>query len=434
MSKKLLQKYFFLFLTMAGLAFQSTAQTNRQLSLEDAVAYALEHNKTLQNAHLSMDESQAQLMETIAQGLPQVNASIDYSNFFGSTASLGPGFDIEFTPTSNLGISVSQLIFNGNYIVGIQMSKLYREMVKTNAEKTELELIANVKRAYFLGLVTLKSREFLEANVENMDDLLQKTKALVSVGIAEQVDYDQLSVQYIMLKDVKSAMDRQVEMSLNMLRMHMGLSGDVEIELTDSFESIMSISDIGTSLTKNFDLSQNIDYQIMALQTQMGEKQVSMERASNLPTLTGFYSFTEKLLKPEFDLTPPHVIGLNLSIPIFSSGARYAKLKQAQINLDITRNQADLVAQQLNIQEKQLRFNMKNALEQYESQKANLEVARRVFENINNKFRQGTISSLDLTTANNNFLQAESSYISAVFQLLESQLELDMLISNYQTR
>ncbi|MGF1583723.1 MAG: TolC family protein [Bacteroidales bacterium] len=400
-----------------------------ELSLVSAINHAVEHNKNLKNAGLSIDESNQRLRETIAQGLPQLNATIDYSNFFGSKATLGPGFEIEFTPTSNLGISASQLIFNGSYIVGIQMSKLHREMMETNYLRSELELKADVTQFYLLNLMTLNSKEILESNLANMNDLLSKTRSLVEVGIAEELDYDQLQVQVAILQDNKRALERQVEMALNMLRLQIGVSSEVDILLTDSFESILSDSNMDQSLATVFNLQNNIDYHQLSLQTTLAQKQVNMERAAHLPTVSGFYSFTEKLIKPEFDLTPPHIIGLNMSIPIFSSGARYSRVQQAKINLDIATNQEDFVSQQLMIHENQLRFNMINALEQYESQKANLEVARRVFNSINNKFTQGTVSSLDLTTSNSNYLQAENSYLSSVFNLLEAHLSLKKLLN-----
>jgi outer membrane protein len=409
----------------------AVGQDPMPLSLEDARTYAIEHNKNLANAGLAVEEAGARLRETIAQGLPQVNATVDYNNFFGSTASLGafPGMTIEFNPTSNLSVSVGQLIFSGSYIVGIRTARLFREVTETSLEKTELEVRAQVTQAYHLALVSKESRNIIAANLENLSDLQGKTRALVDVGIAEEVDYDQLSVQVSMLNDAVRAADRQVELSLNMLRLQMGMPADREITLTDDLDRIIGRSDFRGSLGRPFSLQENPDFRLMSLQTGLAEKQVQLERTAYLPTLTGFYNFTEKLLKPEFDITPNHVIGLNLSIPIFASGARKHRVDQARINLEVAENQKELLSHQLQIQEKQLRFNLNTALEQYESQLKNMEVARRVYQNFDNKFRQGMISSLDMITANNNYLQAENSYVSALMQLMDAQVALETLLN-----
>lgn len=409
------------------------SQTEMHLSLDSARHYALEHNRNLINAGLSVDEAGMRLREAIAQGLPQVDASVDYNNFFGSTAELAFGpvpAVIEFNPTSNLNVSVGQLIFSGSYIVGIQTAKLFREVTSANREKTELEIKAQVTQAYYLSLVSMKSLSIVEANLDNLLDVMEKTKVMVDTGIAEELDYDQLSVQASMLENALKAAGRQVELSLNMLRLQMGLDADVKISLTDNLDSMVSRSDFLGSLMNPFALQENIDFQMMELQTTIAEKQVDMERAAYLPTVTGFYNYTEKLLKPEFDIQPNHVIGLNVSIPIFSSGLRQSRVRQARINLEVAENQKELLSEQLMIQEKQLRYNLNNAIEQYESQKANVGVAQRVFANIKLKYEQGLVSSLDLTTANNNYLQAENSYISAMMQLLDAQVEMDKLLNS----
>lgn len=407
------------------------AQESMPLSLDQARQHALEHNKNLANAGLAVDEASLMLRETIAQGLPQVNATIDYQNFFGSTASFGdfPQMEIEFSPTSNLGVSVGQLIFSGSYIVGIQTARLYREMSNTSLEKSALEIKAQVSQAYYLALISMESQQIVDANLENMREMLTRTRTMVDVGVAEEVDFDQLSVQVAMLEDAQRAAGRQVELAMNMLRLHMGLTADTQIELTDNLEQIIETTNYRESLTESFALNESPDFRLMQLQTDIAEKQVNMQRAAYLPSITGFYSFTEKLLKPEFDLTPNHVIGLNIEIPVFSSGARRARVSQARVNQEMALNQRELLVQQLSIQEKQLRFNLSNSIEQYESQLSNLEVARRVINSINNKFEQGLVSSLDLTTANSNYLQAENSYISALMQLMDAHLELEKLLN-----
>ena len=430
MQQKTIKKTILLFTALFFTIFQSGAQSEMLLSLDSARHYALEHNKNLRNAELGIDEAGLMLRETIAQGLPQISATVDYNNFFGSTASLGdfPGMTIEFNPTSNLSLAFSQLIFSGSYIVGIQSAKLYEEITRTSFEQTERDIMAQVTQAYYLSLISLEARNIVAENVDNLRDLLVKTRAMVDVGIAEEVDYDQLTVQLGMLTDALRASERQHEMALNMLRLQMGLTVETAIVLTDRLDVLLETADLGTSMTKSFDLGSNPNFRLMTLQTEMAEKQIDMQRAAYLPTLSGFYNYTEKLLKAEFDLQPNHVIGLNLSIPIFSSGMRQSRVRQARVNYEIAKNQKDLVSEQLLIQERQLRFNLNNAIEQHESQRANLEVARRVYDNINNKYRQGMLSSLDLTTANNNLLQAENSYIGAVLQLLEAQLEMDKLL------
>ncbi len=417
---------------IAAVPQPAATQNPMELSLDNARHYAIEHNKNLVNAGLAVDEAGQRLRETVAQGLPQVNATVDYNNFFGSTASLGafPGMEITFNPTSNASLTVGQLLFNASYIVGVQTARLFRDVTEVSMERTELEIISQVMQAYYLVLVSEQSQNILEANLENMRDLLAKTRALVAAGVAEELDYDQLSVQATMIENGLKAAERQVELSYNMLRLQLGLDAAIDLALTDDLDYLVERSDFQRSLLTGFRMDENIDYRLMELQTSIAEKQVDLERAAFLPTVTGFYNYTEKLLKPEFDITPKHVIGFNVNIPIFSSGMRQARVNQARINLESVENQRELLTEQLSIQERQLRYNLNNALEQFESQKRNVEVAQRVYRNMRTKFEHGVASSLDLTTANNNYLQAENSYIASLMQLLQAQVEMDKLLNS----
>jgi len=279
-------------------------------------------------------------------------------------------------------------------------------------------------------LVSEKSLDILKDNVKNLEEIYRKTKPMVDVGMMEEVELDQLSVQVNTLKNSVKSAERQLEMSLNMLRLQLGVSADTELELTDSLSGLLEENSLDRTMASSFDLATNIDYQLMKVQEEMSEKQVTMQKANYLPTLSGFYSYTYKLLKPAFDMSPPHIVGLQLNIPIFSSGERLSKLKQAKLSLETTQNNKAYLEDQLAIQFKQLQFNLKSARESYENQKMNIDVSREVYNSLKSKYEQGIISGLELTTADNNYLRAESDYLSAIFELLNAQNELNTLLGN----
>ena len=123
-------------------------------------------------------------------------------------------------------------------------------------------------------------------------------------------------------------------------------------------------------------------------------------------------------------MTPKNILGFTLSIPIFSSGQRLSQLNQAKIDFNINENTKELLTQQLALQERQLRYNYNNLFEQFLNQKANIEIAKEVLDKMNLKYRQGIVSNLELTSANNDYLTAESNYTSIMLQLLNVELSL----------
>ena len=423
------RKQIIIFILSMFLVLQMMAQEKLSLDLEAAKEYALNFNKTIKNSTLSVTQSQEKLRETISAGLPQVNATADYTNALGAEISIqfdesAPPSKIPIKPTSNFNLQVGQLIFNGSYLVGIQTAKLYQELSETNKLKTEQDVVSQLIENYYLVLLSEESLSILKNNMENLQTIYKKTEPMVTVGMMEKVELDQLLVQVNSLNNALKLAERNYEMTKNMLRLQLGVTPETDIELTDKLPEIMKKADIDASVAGSFDIYQNIDYKLMNMQESMTEKQIDLQKAAYLPTLSGYYSYTYKILKPAFDMSPQNVVGLQMNIPIFASGERRSKVRQAKIDLETTKNNKALLEDQLNIQYNQMRFNLISAMESFENQKENIKVSREVYNSLKTKYDQGMISSLDLITADNNYLNAESNYLSAMLEVLKAQNNL----------
>jgi outer membrane protein TolC len=129
-------------------------------------------------------------------------------------------------------------------------------------------------------------------------------------------------------------------------------------------------------------------------------------------------------------MNPNHLVGLNMSVPIFSSGMRKARVDRARIDYNIAQTNLEIMEDQLSLQEKQYRYNLQSSLENYFTQQENVNVAQRVYDSYRRKFEQGMITSLDLTQANSNYLNAESNFLSAMMEVMNARLQLDKLMNN----
>jgi outer membrane protein TolC len=417
------------------LAGRSFGQETLSLTLEEAKSYALEYNKQVKNAALAVDLAQKKINESISGFLPQVNATMDYSNYMGAEMEISfaegmPPTTIPFNPTSNLYVQVSQMLFSGNFIVGLQMVKIYKEMSTTNYLKTEQSIKEMVSKSYQNALVSELSIQIINDNLANTRKIYDNTKAMVSVGMAEKLDMDQLEVTMSTLENALKSADRQKELAYNLLRFQLGVDPATSIVLKDTLGYFLNNFDFTGILDESFTLMNNLDYQLMLSQERMAERQVGMQKMNYLPTLTSYYQYTNKILKPELDFSPKNVIGLNLSVPILSSGMRNSQLSQARIQYETTQNNKSLLEDQLMLQERQLRYNLANAIDQYTNRKNNVDVAYRIYENYQFKYEQGVSSSLDLTISNGNYLQAQSDYLMSIISLLNARLDLQKLMNN----
>jgi len=182
-------------------------------------------------------------------------------------------------------------------------------------------------------------------------------------------------------------------------------------------------------LNESFSPANNLDYQLVEQNVELTKRQVRLNEWAYGPTFSLFYQYKEKIQKTEFDMNPPQVLGLSLNIPIFSSGSRFAKVKEAKYTYQAAINTMDMLSDQLKIQDRQLRYNLRSNLENHETQRRNIEVSQRVFNNISHKYEHGYASSMDVTNSNMNLITAQSNYIQAMLNLINAQIELETLLN-----
>jgi outer membrane protein TolC len=213
------------------------------------------------------------------------------------------------------------------------------------------------------------------------------------------------------------------------MRFHLGLSSTDAIKLTDNLDYFLGQQLYQTLTGSPFDIDKNIQYQILGTQEKLSQKNVGLQRWAFAPSIVGVYSYTEKILKPAFDMSPKQMLNFTMAVPIFSSWDRMSKVGQAKIELEKTQITKELVHDQLLLQENQLRNDLNNAIDNYVLQSENVEVAQRVFQNYRNKYEYGMLSSLNLTQANTNYLTAQTNYLTAAMNLLQAQLKLQKLLN-----
>ena len=416
-----------LFLLMFFVPWMLHAQEAPQtISLQQAVEFAIKHNKELQSSQMNIDLYRQKVRESVSQGLPQVNGTVTYSTNFNYKMDFG-GQAIKMKDQSNLTVGLQQLLFSGQWILGMQTSKIAVRLTEQEVETTELDIVENIYNSYYTVLVSERMLDILRQNLENMNEIYKHTDNMYKAGTVEVTDVDQIRINVGQLKNSLLSMERTVAVNYNLLRLQLGLEAGTPIKLTDALNVFLE-NDKSTRLyVEKFDINNNLSYQLITTQTELNKKMLGLEKWSYASPISGNYNFNHKILKPALDMSPKHTAGLTMNIPIFSGLQRDSKVKQAKITLEQSYMQKSLLQDQLNVQDEQLKFNLKNAMENYNLQKENIDVATRVLKNYQRKYELGAVSSLDLTQANNNYLQAETNYTEAILSLLQAQVSLEKL-------
>ncbi len=412
-------------LTCSG--FLGFSQDTLRLTLEDAKSYAMENSRTIKKANISVQKAESARWQAISSMLPHIDASLGYTDYFGFV-SMGSSILAygDLTPKVSVALSGAQL-------VGVQLSNISQSMAQISALSDELIIKTNVSSTYYSILVAEESKRILQGNKDNVKKLYESTVQLVKVGMAEQTAADQLEVQVGTMENAIRSVERNIELAYNSLRLILGADVNMPIALTQTLESFTN-KDVALSVAgMSFDLNNNYTVQLLDQKVELSKKQVNINQWAYGPTLTGYYQYCTKDYfgkVPAYESIPTNTFIVKLSIPIFSSGERYSKVKQSKFDLQTSELEKQETVDGLLVQEKQLRFNLKSAIETYELQKKNLDVYQRIFDKASEKYQYGILSSTDLTTINNNLLIAQNSYISALMEMLTAQINLQKLLNN----
>lgn len=422
---------------LAGVAFMLCITTQAQetpekvsLSLSQAKEFALQHSRTVKNSDIAVQKAEKAKWEAISTMLPHADVSLGYNDFLGFELNL-MGQKIPMNPYGTI-TGTASIAFSGIQLVAVNLSKLAISMMQLNKISAEIDVKSNVTSAYYAILVAEESKRILEKSQNNLKTLHESTLSLVNVGMAEQTDADLLNVQVMSMENNIRSAERNIELAYNSMRLILGVETNTNIELTQNLDSFLSEKSATESYAAPFDVNQNISVQLLNKNIELSNKQVSLNKWAYGPTLAAFYQYSNRSYfgKDEgFNMSPNNTIGATLSIPIFSSAERLSKVKQAQFDVKTAELNKEEAVNGLLVQEKQLRFNLKSAIETYDMQKKNVEVYERIFKNTTEKYEQGTVSSTELTTISNNLLSAQGSYISALMELFAAQTSLQKLLN-----
>ena len=453
----------------AGISYASAQEgTALRLSLEEAQQYAVEHNAAMQNADLETKKAELSRWKTLSTMLPQVKAGFDYQNMCGYTMNFGSrGMDmssmmpesvtlgtlgtfpltfnypateessesssgIAMNPSGTFSITAS-IALTGAQIVGTMLQNIAMKMTDISRQQTEQETRANVKNVYVSILVMEQTVGLLDSSLANMERLAATSQSAVDVGASEQVDADKLQVQVASLRSSINSTRRSLQMLRNSLLLQLGADVDAQIELTTTVDDILNVDNAAQLLSRGFDIERNYNYQLLEQNEKLAKSNVTMAWMDFTPTLSAYYQYSAKTYfgKDEgFNMTPPNMVGANVSLPLFSSGTRLANIKSAKIDYQEAVNNKRQAEDGLRVQYNQLRYDLATALETYDIQSRNLEVTQRVFNNVAEKYRYGRASSLEVTTASTDIISAQSNYIQAVMSVVSAQISLENLLNN----
>lgn len=404
------------------------------LSLSEAQDYAVAQNRSLKNASMAVQQAYAQRWQTIASMLPSVDLTVGYTSqrdsAFNKYQMNMMGMPITLPSTFNTSIQTA-IGINGQAIVGALLNTLAIDMQKIQLEQSETNIRANIITSYAGVLVLQDVVALLDSSLANIEQLAEMTQRTVEVGAAEQTTADQIKVRVNTLKNNINSNKRSIQLAENALKVLLDVPAETKLTLTTTLEDMLSPEAIVSLLGEDFIIANNLNYQLLAKNVELAKKNVAMAAVAYGPTISAFHQYSKVIYMPNegFKMNAPNTIGVSMALPLWSSGKRAAGVIDKKIALEEARNTFAETADNLGIQNQQLRYNLQNAYETYLNEQDNMDVTGRVFQSTTNKFNYGAASNLELVQASNDLISAQSTYVQAVLQLVNAQVELNKFLN-----
>lgn len=443
----MMRKHFVIGFVFLGMPIWAQ-QEAKPFSLQEAQDFAAMHAYTVQDKVLDYEKARKTIQETAAIGLPQITGSFGYSynaqipespipaRFFDPNAAEDEFATVAFgvAHQNQAQIQLTQLLFDGSYFVALQATKVYKETKALEKFEAEIEARKNTAQCYYGALVAEETTNILKKNLVTIESNFNETKKLFENGFVEDQDVSQMELLLNNVQNNVRNAERQVALAYQLLKFNMGIPLEEEIVLTSTLEEVINPvrTDISLSTTP-FQLDQHITFRNLLSQEKGARLQLSNERAKYFPTVGAFINHSQSNFANQasdafsFDTywIPGTTIGASVNWTIFAGMGRHAKVQKAKIDLDRIRIAKEASESQLTMQYNQALSDYHFALDNLNNQMRNRTLSERIRNRVLRKYQEGMASSMELTQAENQYLEAERSYISAILSVLNAKETLE---------
>jgi outer membrane protein TolC len=417
-------------------------------SLQQAIDHALQNNYSAINAGRDIESSKEKKWETTAMGLPQINAGVNYQNnfvlqksvipaeFFGGTP--GEFATVAFGTKHNMvaNASLSQLIFDGSYIVALQASKTYMKFYQNAKQKTDSEIKEMIINSYGNVLLAEESIKILEKNKASLEKTLFETNETLKNGLIEEENVEQLQITLTSINSTLNYNNRLLELAYKLLKINLGINIDAELKLTDTLDNL-TISNLDLSFSKNeFVVTDNINYKMAMNFQEQRQLEYKLEKSKALPSLAANLNFGYNAFNDGFGFFEANQnwfnysnLGVSLNVPIFSSLARSSRTQQAKIAFDQAKTQLTETEQKLKLQFEKAKSEYEYSIEQYTTSKNSLSLAERIENKQQIKFKEGLSSSFDFTEAQQQLYSKQQDYLQSMVDIINKKAALEKIVN-----
>jgi outer membrane protein TolC len=418
------------------------------LSLNEAIEFGLSNNRSIINADREILKAKKERWKTIAIGLPQVSSQINYQNFLEMPISLVPAeffggkagtFEELTFGTEQImvgSVKMEQLLFDGSYLVGLEASRVYLKISENLFEKTNLEVKKLIVNTYTNVLIAKLNISFLEKNKTALQANLKEINELFKTGFEEQETVEQMQLSLSQINNQLKYAENLMKITQEMVKFIIGYPAEKKLILESELEDIFNEDIFFDSIPRIKQIDNNIDIRIADNNVKSEALQFKYQKSKSLPKLSGFINQTYTGNSNDFTFTDSQqkwygssIVGLNLTIPIFSSFSRSAISQKAKISLDQAITQLTETQERIRIEVNAAYNDYQLSIDNYFTEKDNLRLAESIEKKNQNKFFEGVIQSFELRMAQMQLYSAQKNYVTAIQSVINKKTVLETLLN-----
>lgn len=435
------------------------AQDVLKLDLEKALEIALSENPTVKVADKEIEKKKYAQKGTYAALFPQINFTADYTRTLKKQVMYMDGFDMgsgSDEPTPGMegidmskgievgrdnnwttGFNLSMPLVNATLWKSLSISALDVELSIEQARSSKISMVNQVKKGFYAVLLANDSyRVFKESYDNAMENYLDIKKKYDQGTVAE---YDLIRADVTVKNSEPNMLQAENSLTLAkwqlkaLLGMDLEMAIDCEGELAD-FESVLFADYMATDTT----LAGNTDLKQIDLQMQQLKKTLTMQKFDYLPTLslTGMYQWNamnNDFKFKNYNWTPYSIVGVSLTVPIFSGGSKYHKIKQTQVSMHQMDLQRDDTKRNLQLAIKQYLDNMKTCVKQFDAAQKGVEQANKGYKIAQKRYDTGAGTLLEMNDAELALTQAKLNLNQSIYNYMVAKSDMEKVLGQEQT-
>ncbi|MGA9213129.1 TolC family protein [Kaistella sp.] len=435
--KKVLQ--FFAITTFSSMTF-----AQQSFSLDESLQYAIDHNVNVRKAKIDRTIANQKVKETIGIGLPQIDGQAKYNYFLNIPVQLLPAelaggdpglyIPIKFGQKQSItnGLTLSQLLFNGSYIVGLQSSKTYKETAALVEEKIGISVKEGIMMAYAAVLVTDENIKTLEENRKVIEKSLYDTKETFKIGLIEYQNVEQLEYSYKSLLASQQNLNRSREKALMALKYLMGYPLDNKMALTSTLDELITKNETLIDLNGSLNTDKHIDSRLAENALTISQLKLKLEKSKALPTLSAALASNYNAFSDDFNFLKSSqqwfntsVVAVQLDIPIFSGLQKHWRTEQAKLDLEKAKLDVEDTKRSLSNKVYAATIDYDNAYNSYKNAEELIALSSSIYNKQRIKFNEGMGTSFDLQQSETQLYDSQAKYYQAAIELIQAKTKLD---------